>query len=172
MGMKKISKTRIQFIVVWLGIGTILCANQEVIHCRTSINWIYCLSSGHFSIKLSWSSISLCANAFLRVKPWSGRLVYALCIPGLIISIIILLGGKSWSFWSGGILLLIFSIYGYYVDYIKKEEWRKPIKKSIFFPYVFWYLATIMLEVATGFDQQTLVVCLCSIVCDSNILKY
>lgn len=73
-----------------------------------------------------------------------GWWVYALAIPGLIISIIILVGGKSWSFWSGGFLLLIFSIYGYYVDYIKKEEWRKPIKKSIFFPYVFWYLATIM----------------------------
>lgn len=73
-----------------------------------------------------------------------GWLVYALCIPGVIISIILLLGGMSWSFWLGGILLMIFSLYGYYVDYINKVEWRKPIKKSIFFPYVFWYLATIM----------------------------
>jgi len=73
-----------------------------------------------------------------------GWLVYALCIPGVIISMILLLGGKSWSFWLGGILLLIFSLYGYYVDYIKKIEWRNPIKKSIFLPYVFWYLATIM----------------------------
>jgi len=70
-----------------------------------------------------------------------GWLVYALCIPGVIISMILLLGGKSWSFWLGGILLLIFSLYGYYVDYIKKIEWRNPIKKSIFLPYVFWYLA-------------------------------
>jgi len=63
-----------------------------------------------------------------------GWLVYALCIPGLIISVIILLGGKSWSFWLGGFLLLIFSGFGFYIDYIKKIEWRKPINKSVMFP--------------------------------------
>lgn len=73
-----------------------------------------------------------------------GWLVYVLCIPGVIVSIILLLGGKSWSFWLGGFLLLVFSIFGYYVDYIKKIQWRKPINKSVMFPYVFLYLATIM----------------------------
>ena len=73
-----------------------------------------------------------------------GWLVYVLCIPGVIFSIILLLGGKSWSYWLGGFLLLIFSIFGYYVDYIKKIQWRKPINKSVMFPYVFLYLATIM----------------------------
>jgi hypothetical protein len=73
-----------------------------------------------------------------------GWLVYALCIPGLIISLIILLGGKGWSLWLGGFLLLIFSGFGFYIDYFKKIEWRKPIYKSVMFPYVFWYLATIM----------------------------
>jgi len=101
-----------------------------------------------------------------------GWWVYALALPGLIFSIIILLGEKSWSFWSGGILLLIFSIYGYYVDSIKKEEWQKPIKKSIFFPYVFWYLATIMLEGISSFDQQTPLVCVCCLVCGCHFLKY
>lgn len=73
-----------------------------------------------------------------------GWLVYALSVPGVIISIILLLEGKSWSFWLGGFLLLIFSGFGFYIDYIKKIEWRKPINKSVMFPYVFWYLATIM----------------------------
>ena len=73
-----------------------------------------------------------------------GWIVYGLAIPGLMISVFLLLGGKSWSFWLGGFLLLIYSIYGFYFDYIKKAQWLSPIKKSIFFPYVFWYLATIM----------------------------
>ena len=73
-----------------------------------------------------------------------GWIVYALAIPGLLISVILFVGGKSWSFWLGGLLLLVFSIYGYYIDYIKKIQWRKPLNKSIMFPYIFWYLATIM----------------------------
>ncbi len=31
-----------------------------------------------------------------------GWIVYALCIPAVIISIILLRGGKSWSLWLGG----------------------------------------------------------------------
>jgi hypothetical protein len=73
-----------------------------------------------------------------------GWLVYALCFPALIISLILMLGGKSWSFWLGGILFVIFSAYGYRVDYVKKINWRKPIRKDILFPYVTLYLGTIM----------------------------
>jgi len=37
-----------------------------------------------------------------------GWLVYALSIPAVIISFILLLGGKTWFFWIGGFLFLIF----------------------------------------------------------------
>jgi hypothetical protein len=73
-----------------------------------------------------------------------GWLVYALSIPAVIISIILLLGGKSWSFWLGGFLFLIYAIYGYRIDYVKKIQWRNPLQPSIMFPYVFLYLATVM----------------------------
>ena len=73
-----------------------------------------------------------------------GWLVYALSIPAVIISIILLLGGKSWSLWVGGFLFLVFAIYGYRVDYVKKIQWRKPLQRSIMFPYAFMYLATVM----------------------------
>ena len=33
-----------------------------------------------------------------------GWIVYALCIPAVVISIILLRGGKDWSFWLGGFL--------------------------------------------------------------------
>ena len=37
-----------------------------------------------------------------------GWIVYALSIPAVAISIVLLLGGKTWSFWLGGFLFLIF----------------------------------------------------------------
>jgi hypothetical protein len=73
-----------------------------------------------------------------------GWLVYALSIPGVVISLILLMGGKSWSFWLGGFLYLIFSAFGYWIDYIKGIPWRKPLRKDIMFPYVILYLGAIM----------------------------
>jgi len=73
-----------------------------------------------------------------------GWIVYALCIPAAVISIILLLGGKSWSFWFGGFLFLIYAAYGYWIDYIKGIQWRNPLRKDIMFPYVTLYLGTVM----------------------------
>jgi len=60
------------------------------------------------------------------------------------ISIILLQGGKSWSFWLGGFLFLIYAAYGYYIDYVKQIPWRNPLVLSIMFPYVTLYLSTVM----------------------------
>jgi len=73
-----------------------------------------------------------------------GWLVYALCIPAAAISIVLLLGGKNWSFWLGGFLFIVYAAYGYRVDYIKQIPWRSPLRLSIAFPYVFLYLSTVM----------------------------
>lgn len=73
-----------------------------------------------------------------------GWVVYALSIPAVAISVILLLGGKSWSFWLGGFLFLLYAAYGYWVDYVKSIPWRKPLRPSIAFPYVSLYLATVM----------------------------
>jgi len=73
-----------------------------------------------------------------------GWIVYALCIPALIISIFLLRGGKSWSFWLGGFLFLLYAAFGYWVDYALKIQWRDPIRWSIMIPYVFLYLSTVM----------------------------
>jgi hypothetical protein len=73
-----------------------------------------------------------------------GWVIYALCIPAVIISIIQLLGGQAWYYWLGGFLFLIFAIYGYYIDYIKQIAWRKPLVTRIMIPYVALYLAPIM----------------------------
>lgn len=73
-----------------------------------------------------------------------GWIVYALCIPAVVISIILLRGGKNWSFWLGGFIFLIYSVFGYWVDYVAQIPWRSPLQLSILFPYVILYLAAVM----------------------------
>jgi len=73
-----------------------------------------------------------------------GWIVYALCIPAVVISVFLLLGGKRWSFWLGGFLFLLFAAFGYWVDYVVRIQWRNPLRLSIMFPYVYLYLSTIM----------------------------
>ena len=73
-----------------------------------------------------------------------GWIFYLLCIPAVIVSIIMFRGGKEWSFWIGGFIFLVWSIFGYLVEYRFGIKWRNPIVISIFIPYVLLYLGTIM----------------------------
>jgi hypothetical protein len=73
-----------------------------------------------------------------------GWIVYALCIPAAVISVILLLGGKSWFFWLGGFLFVLFAAFGYWVDYVAQIPFRNPLQLSVLFPYIFLYLATVM----------------------------
>jgi hypothetical protein len=73
-----------------------------------------------------------------------GWVVYALSIPAAGVSAALLLGGATWWLWLGGFLYLVWAIYGYLVEYAARIEWRSPIRWSLFGPYVFLYLATIM----------------------------
>ena len=73
-----------------------------------------------------------------------GWIVYALSVPAATVSLLLLLGGKPWSLWLGGFIYLIWATLGYIVEYVKDIRWRNPIRWSIFAPYVFLYLATVM----------------------------
>ncbi len=73
-----------------------------------------------------------------------GWLVYGLSIPAVGISIILLAQGKPWGLWTGGFIYLVWAIYGYYVEYIRKVQWRTPIYWPVFGLYIFLYLATVM----------------------------
>ena len=63
---------------------------------------------------------------------------------GLVISVVLLLGGKPWLFWLGGFLYLAWAIVGYTVDYVREIHWRTPILWPVAGPYLLLYLATIM----------------------------
>ena len=88
----------------------------------------------HFSLR-KW-----CFSIAMKYG-WS---VYALSALAVVVSIFLLLGGKTWSLCVGGFIYLIWAIYGYTVEYTRGIQWRKPIRWSIFGPYVFLYLATVM----------------------------
>jgi hypothetical protein len=73
-----------------------------------------------------------------------GWIVYGLALPATLVSVIMLQGGRSWPFWLGGVILLVWSALGSVVEYVRKIEWRSPIRWSIFVPYVTLYLAGVM----------------------------
>ena len=73
-----------------------------------------------------------------------GSLVYALGLPAAAASGLLLHAGAPWSLWLGGFLYLAWAIFGFTVEYVAKIEWRSPIRWSIFAPYIFLYLSTIM----------------------------
>jgi hypothetical protein len=73
-----------------------------------------------------------------------GWIIYALSIPAAAISLVLLVGGKSWSFWLGGFLFIPYAAFGYWIDYVKGIPWRNPIRPAIAVPYVTLYLSTIM----------------------------
>jgi hypothetical protein len=73
-----------------------------------------------------------------------GPIVYALSVPAAAVSVVLLLGGASWSLWLGGFLYLAWAAFGYAVEYVKGIEWREPILWRVFGPYISLYLATVM----------------------------
>lgn len=88
----------------------------------------------HFSLRKWFFSIAMKYG-------WS---VYALSALAVVVSVFLVLGGKTWLLCVGGFIYLIWAIYGYTVEYTRGIQWRKPIRWSIFGPYVFLYLATVM----------------------------
>jgi hypothetical protein len=73
-----------------------------------------------------------------------GWIVYALAVPAVVVSAAIYSGGKGWSFWLGGVIYMVWGVYGYVVEYVKHVQWRSPIEWRFLGPYVLLYLATVM----------------------------
>lgn len=73
-----------------------------------------------------------------------GWIVYALSIPAAVLSVVLLLNGKSWGLWLAGFLYLGWALFGFFIEYVKLISWRNPFRKSIGIPYLLLYLITIM----------------------------
>jgi hypothetical protein len=73
-----------------------------------------------------------------------GLIVYSLGVLAAGISTLMLMAGATWHYYMGGFIYLAWGIFGYWSEYVRKIEWRNPIRWSIFGPYITLYLATVM----------------------------
>lgn len=110
-----------------------------------SLDWLDLLFIGWaFFFQISLIAFFALRKAHLAQALRWGPLVYALGIPALGVSLVLLWGGKSWPLWLGGFLCLIWAVFGYTVEYVRGIQWREPPVWAIYIPYLFLYLATIM----------------------------
>lgn len=73
-----------------------------------------------------------------------GPLVYALGLPALGLSLAQTAAGKPWYLWLAGFLLAVWAVFGYWVEYVRRIDWRSGGHRLIFAVYVSLYLATMM----------------------------
>lgn len=88
---------------------------------------------------------------YFAIRKWNfdlalrwGWVIYALAVPALILTILLMRGRTSWFFWISGFLYLAWAVFGYVVDIAHPVEWRSPIFWPVFLPYVLLYMATLM----------------------------
>jgi hypothetical protein len=102
---------------------------------------------------LVWSllfQIALILHFALRKGAFStyivryGWLFYALALPALAVSLVLIWAGEDWPFWIGGFLFVTWAVFGFVVEYVRKIDWRSPFRWSVGGPYILLYLATVM----------------------------
>ena len=82
-------------------------------------------------------------SSFDSAMQW-GWLVYALALPAVIVSVVLLIGDKPWYLWVAGFLFAAWAGFGYFVDIARPIAWRSPIYLPVFIPYVLLYLASLI----------------------------
>ncbi len=88
---------------------------------------------------------------FFALRKWSfpfamewGWIVYALGVPAVIVSVLLIRAHKPWYLTTAGILFGAWAVFGTWVDRVQHVEWRSPILWPVFGPYLFLYLAALM----------------------------
>jgi hypothetical protein len=84
---------------------------------------------------------------FFAVRTWSldaalsiGWIVYALAIPALAVSVILLRAGRPWYLWFAGFAYAAWASFGFVVEYVDPIDWRSPIVWPVFVPYIGLFL--------------------------------
>lgn len=73
-----------------------------------------------------------------------GWIVYAMAVPALVVTFVMIRASKPWTFWVGGLLFTAWAILGFVVDIGRPVEWRSPPFLPVFIPYVLLYLGAQM----------------------------
>ena len=96
-----------------------------------------------------------------------GWIVFALAVTAVIVSLVLLIGGKPWYLWLAGFLYAAWAILGYLVDIARPVAWRSPILWPVFHPVCPVVLVELdVLLVAAWKHPATTMVHLCSAVRD------
>jgi len=90
---------------------------------------------------------------FFALRTWNltaalrvGWIVYALAIPAVAVSILLMRAGRPWFVWLAGFLYGAWAVFGYLVDVARPLEWRSPILWPVFLPYVLLYMSSLMFD--------------------------
>jgi hypothetical protein len=88
---------------------------------------------------------------FFALRTWNltaalrvGWIVYALAIPAVAVSILLMRAGRPWFVWLAGFLYGAWAVFGYLADVARPLEWRSPILWPVFLPYVLLYISSLM----------------------------
>ncbi len=95
--------------------------------------------------------IQIVLLVFFALRKWKfdtamqfGWIVYALAVPAVVVSLMLLLARKPWYLWLAGFLYAAWAILGYVVDIVRPVAWRSPILWPVFIPYILLYLSSLM----------------------------
>ena len=73
-----------------------------------------------------------------------GWLFYLMAVPAAVVSVVLIRRGAPWWMWLGGLLYLVWAVFGYLVEFRFGVRWRDPIVWPVFAPYILLYLGTTM----------------------------
>ena len=117
---------------------------------------------------LSSFIIQVCLVIYFASRKWNfdfsmrwGWTIYALGLPAVLVSLVLIMGGKPWYLWIAGFLYAAWAGFGYYVDIARPIDWRTP---SLFTSFPSIYIAISLqldvLLVADGDHSTPILVCL------------
>lgn len=100
---------------------------------------------------LSSFIIQVCLVIYFASRKWNfdfsmrwGWTIYALGLPAVLVSLVLIMGGKPWYLWIAGFLYAAWAGFGYYVDIARPIDWRTPPYLPVFLPYILLYLSSLM----------------------------
>jgi hypothetical protein len=96
-------------------------------------------------------ALQIALIAFFITRTWAyataldfGWIVYALALPALVVSLILLRAGRPWYQWLAGFAYTTFAIFGYVVDIAVPVSFRDPVYWPILLPYAVLYVGSLM----------------------------
>ena len=96
-------------------------------------------------------ALQIALIVFFATRTWAyatalefGWIIYALALPALVVSLVLIGAGRPWYQWLAGIAYTAFAIFGYVVDIARPIAFRDPAYGPVLVPYVVLYVGSLM----------------------------